>query len=209
MNFIDFKEAVRDYPLFKTSDLRLIVPEEYSRSLLNNLKNWERKGYLLKIRKGLYLLGEMKSQVDPSVLATKLYFPSYVSLEKVLGDYDIIPEAVFSVTCVTCRKTKNFDVDYFGRFSFQKIKGSAFLGFEIRQEKGVSYYYALPEKALVDFFYLNQSRMDGTRENFESYRFNEEFNYNKGRLLKFAKAFQSKKAAFLTNQFIKFYAAKQ
>jgi predicted transcriptional regulator of viral defense system len=207
MNSIEFSQKLKDFPLFSTKDLRLILGADFSRTLLNDLKNWEKKGYIIKIKKGLYLLKDFKYAVDSSVVSSKIYEPSYVSMETVLSYYGIIPEAVFTITSVTARKTKNFKNEL-GTFSFQKIKKEAFGGFETRKKENISYNFALPEKALVDFFYLKRNILNGDKIQFEGYRFNEDFKFNKKRLLDFAESFKNKKLNFIVNQFIKYYVAE-
>jgi len=207
MNYLSFRKKIEELPLFETRELRLILGKEFNRSFLNNLKNWENKKYLIKIRKGLFLPDDLKSAVSPMALATKVYSPSYVSMESALGYYGIIPEAVFATTSVTTRKTASFTTKDFGKFFYQKIKREAFGGFETRKENNISFNLALPEKALVDFFYLNRNIMDESREQFASYRFSEEFKYNKSRLIEFANFFKNKKVKELVNKFIEYYVA--
>jgi predicted transcriptional regulator of viral defense system len=208
MNYFEFQRKMEEYPLFSAKDLRLILGADFGRSFLNKLENWRKKGYIIKLRKSLFILGYLRHSLDPMTLASRIYSPSYVSLETALNYYGIIPEAVFTVTSVTSRETKHFSND-FGEFAFQKIKKEVFGGYEVIFEKAghISFNLALPEKALVDFFYLNRNILDGSREQFEGYRFSDEFRYDKKALVKFSKSFENKKVSFLTNNFIKFYVA--
>ncbi len=208
MKYLDFRKKINNLPLFETRDLKLILGKELSRSFLNLLRNWEKSGYLIKIRKGLYLPEDLANSVDPILLATKIYQPSYVSLETALSHYGIIPEAVFTTTSVTTKKTKEFKNSRFGKFSYQKIKKNAFGGFETFSKNNISYKLALPEKAVIDFLYLNRKILSGTQQQFEGYRFSKEYRYNKGKLLKFSKLFSNKKTLFLTQEFIKHYASR-
>jgi predicted transcriptional regulator of viral defense system len=175
--------------------------------MLVNLKNWVNKGHLIMLRRGLYAITEEVEKVDSMSLATKLYQPSYVSMEKALNFYGIIPEAVFTVTSVTTRKTKEFKTKR-GNFSYQKIKKEAFGGYETKKNGRISFNMALPEKAMVDFFYLKRNILNGDREQFQGYRFNEEFVFDAKKLLDFAQIFKNKKVLFLTQNFIKQYVAK-
>jgi predicted transcriptional regulator of viral defense system len=206
MNFIEFKQKTEELPYFETKELRLILGDNFTSTTLVNLKNWINKGYLTMLRRGLYVISETKNKIDSMAFATKIYSPSYISMEAALGFYGIIPEAVFTVTSVTTRKTKNFETPL-GTFSYQKIKKEAFGGFETKKENNISFNLALPEKALVDFFYLNSNILDGTLEQFQGYRFSEEFRYNAKKLFDFSKAFQNKKVSLLTQNFIKYYVA--
>lgn len=207
MNFFEFKQKIEELPYFETKELRLILGSDFTGTTLINLKNWMKKRHLTMLRRGLYVLTETKNKTDAMTFATKIYSPSYISLETALSFYGIIPEAVFSMTSVTTRKTKKFQTPA-GNFSYQKIKTAAFGGFETKMQDGISFNLALPEKALVDFLYLNRNILNGDYEQFSSYRFNEDFKFNAKKLLRFAEAFQNKKVLFLTQNFIKQYAAK-
>lgn len=206
MNFFEFKKKTEELPFFETRELRLILGSDFTNTTLVNLKNWMKKGHLTMIRRGLYILTEVKDKIDAMAFATKIYSPSYVSMEMALNFYGIIPEAVFTVTSVTARKTKEFKTPV-GNFSYQKIKKEAFGGFEAKKQSGISFNLALPEKALVDFFYLNKNILKGDKDQFDGYRFNEDFKFNSKKLIDFAKAFQNKKVLFLTQKFIEYYAA--
>lgn len=207
MNFLEFREKTKELPYFETKELRLVLGTDFTSTTLVNLKNWINKGHLVMLRRGLYILSEIRSTIDAMTLSTKIYQPSYVSLETALSFYGIIPEAVFTTTSVTTRKTKEFKTPV-GNFSYQKIKKEAFGGFETKKQNNISFNLALPEKALVDFLYLNRNKLNGDYEQFASYRFNEDFNFSAKKLLNFSKAFQNKKVLFLTKNFIKYYVAK-
>ena len=207
MNYFKFKEKIKDLPYFETKELKVILGADFNPTMLVNLKNWVNKGHLLMLRRGLYAMTDLKESVDAMVFASKIYSPSYISLETALSFYGIIPEAVFTTTSATTRKTKKFQTPL-GNFSYQKIKKGAFGGFETKMQNGISYKLALPEKAMADFFYLNRNILEGSREQFMSYRFNEDFKFSKSKLLQFAKVFRNKKTSFLINQFIKYYVAR-
>jgi predicted transcriptional regulator of viral defense system len=207
MNFFEFKQKTAELPYFETKELRLILGADFTHATLVNLKNWINKGHLIMLRRGLYVISETAKKADPMAFATKIYQPSYVSMEMALGFYGIIPEAVFTITSVTTRKTKEFKTPQ-GNFSYQKIKKEAFGGYETKKQGKFSFNLALPEKAVVDFLYLNRNILDGSREQFQGYRFNEEFAFDAKKLLDFAGVFQNKKTLFLTRNFIQYYAAK-
>ncbi len=207
MNIFEFKKKIEQLPYFETKELRLILGSDFTASTLVNLKNWLRKGHLIMFRRGLYATSELSNKVEVMAFATKIYAPSYVSMEMALNYYGIIPEAVFTVTSVSTRKTKLFSTPM-GNFSYQKIKKEAFGGFETRKQEGVSFNLALPEKALIDFFYLNRNLLNGDKKQFQGYRLNEDFKFDAKKMLNFAEAFQNKKVLFLTQNFIKFYVAK-
>jgi hypothetical protein len=113
---------------------------------------WLSKGLVIKLRREIYALNEddRKTGLSKKLVGNILYSPSYISLEFALSYYDVIPEAVYTVTSVTTRKTQRFS-NMIG-----DIKKDAFFGFqELKDEFGFDCLFAMPEKALLDYFYLN------------------------------------------------------
>ena len=110
-----------------------------------------KKGYLIKLRKGLYYF---KAQPPSEYLvANRLYRPSYISLEFALAHFGIIPEAVYTITSVTTKTTRQFKaLDLV--FTYQKIKVEAFCGYRPEKINGQTILIAEPEKAFVDYLYF-------------------------------------------------------
>lgn len=148
MNFIQFKSTLNDFPVFSTADIRT-VDSNFDRRRLNE---WQGKGYIRKISKGLYIFSDV--DIDESMLfriANKLYRPSYVSLETAMAHYQLIPEAVYGVTSVSTRRTYRFQTSL-AHFSFRTVSPRLFFGYMLTSE---SAKIATVEKTLLDFFYLN------------------------------------------------------
>ncbi len=208
MNYWTFREELEsnNFSVFDTKELKTIFPG-FNRSVLNNIRNWEKEGKLIKLRKGLYTFSHNKKTIEPKFLASKIHYPSYISLESALSYFGIIPEVVFAVTSVTSRKTKKLQNEL-AVFFYSKVKKKAFRGFVtiFKKEFGTSYNMATAEKALVDFFYLNRNILDASFDCFESYRLSRDFNYKKKKLLDFAKDFDNRKTLALTNKFIDYVA---
>ena len=115
------------------------------------LHRYKKQRFILQIKRGLYVFPDV---LPPDLyIANKLYSPSYVSLEFALSYYGIIPENVYEITSVTTKATRRFET--LGKiFSFRKIKKSAYTGYEIQKQGGLSFYIADAEKAFVDANYL-------------------------------------------------------
>lgn len=112
-----------------------------------NLKS----GLFLKLRNGFYMLKD--SAPSHYFLANKLYQPSYISLEKALSHYGIIPETVYSITSITTKPTREFKTPK-GIFSYQRIKKEAFTGYGPKELEGTTVFFAESEKALADYLYF-------------------------------------------------------
>jgi len=188
MRYLEFKNAFGEFPVISSSQFSGVT--ENIDALRWNLASWQKKGLVAKLRKGLYILNERDRKINPSriFLANALYFPSYVSTEYALGYYDLIPERVEDVTSVTAKKTIRFS-NAFGTFVFQHVKTALFFGFtKIEDENGFPVLVAQPEKALLDFIYLNLQSFTGEGKDVfdRSYRFQNLGILRKGRLKEFA-----------------------
>jgi len=137
--------------VFSRQDIRLreLNVFDYQLSL------WQKQGYIKKIKNGLYLFAENESSVSPEELAAKIYSPSYISLERALAFYGLIPEIVYGITSVTPKTTRRFKNE-FALFIYRHIKPALFFGYKEIKSGMASYLIAEPEKALLDYLYLNQ-----------------------------------------------------
>jgi len=179
MQFYDFEEKMKNYPVFTASEVKSIFFNQ--KNIVTQIAFWLKKGYLKKIGHGLYMLAKLKSEIDPMVFAEKIYNPSYLSLEFALNYYGIIPDIPGTYTSVTSRKTKYFK-NQFGNFTYQKIKAEFFTGYEAKNDNNVSFNIATPEKALVDYVYLNKNRIKDDIYFWKEMRIDEDFKFKKKKL---------------------------
>jgi predicted transcriptional regulator of viral defense system len=112
-----------------------------------------KKGLLTRLKRGLYsrteTLGNL-GQVELFHIANILQVPSYISLTTALAYYGMTTQVqrnFFESICI--KRTKTFDR---GGLTFQYIKISPRLYGGFKRDKGV--FIALPEKAILDSFYL-------------------------------------------------------
>lgn len=120
------------------------------------LSRWVDRGVVVKLRRGLYVLGEdlRRAEPHPYEVSNALVPASYVSLETVLSEMGLIPEGVFVTTAVTTGKQGVVKTPL-GRYVYHHVKRSLFWGYEAREvAPGRSAFVALPEKALLDMAYL-------------------------------------------------------
>ena len=175
MNYDEFRLKFHKYPLILSKDVILDQKGPQKQiNQLNQLNRWTKKGLLIRLRRGMYVLNrhDRKATADINYIANRLYEPSYVSLEYALNFYGLIPELVKNVTSVTTRKTNIFRNEL-GIFSYSHLKPKAFRGFKKIGNAPAPFYMAEPEKAVVDFVYFHLSQFGkDPKEIFErSYRF--------------------------------------
>jgi len=167
MKFTKFIEIYSKEPLIDSSTFSYYENEE---NLRRQVLEWVKKGYLLPLKKGIYILNEEYRKKEPSLyfIANFLVSPSYISLEYALNYYNLIPERTTVITSVTTKKTNSFE-NVLGKFEYRSVKNEMFQGFKKETEKKQDFFIAAPEKALVDYFYLN-SQYEGNFDEFESLR---------------------------------------
>jgi len=189
MKYNELSSAIKT-PVFSRQDLLLQGFKIYDYQL--NL--WTKKGYLVKIKNGLYVFAKDADKVTPQEIALLLYEPSYLSLESALAWYGFIPEMVYAHTSVTAKINRTFD-NIFGHFIYRHIRSDLFWGYTAIKTTSGRYLMAEPEKAILDYLYLNLARVRN-EDDFINIRFNldairERLNENKFR--QYLKAFGVKK----------------
>lgn len=198
MRFINFRREIKKYPIFNLNDLKVIFPKTNFVLLRKQLSQWSKSGQIIRLKNGVYLLSPefLQEEVQPIFLASKIYYPSYISMEYVLSAYSLIPEAVFEITSVTTKSTRKFSTPI-GRYSFQTLKRDYFFGFETRRKGNFVYYFAEKEKAVLDYLYLNLPTLIPDFITWKRLRFDNLTELNFTRLIKYAKKFKSKKLLLL------------
>lgn len=204
MKYLTFKQKIKTLPVFSTGLLSSL--DEDINLLKVQLSSWKKKGLIVRLRKGLYVLREEERGIQLSLnyLANQIFIPSYISLESALAFYGLIPEFIAQITSITTRKTCRFQNE-FGLFSYQHLKPGCYTGFTLlKDENGFNVLISEPEKAIVDFLYLNLSKFNvKDRSSFVgSYRFQNCNKLSKNKIKKFAALFKVDKLKIICNIFI-------
>lgn len=154
------KKANLDYLnnllLFTKESLRQWEKNEDALSF--NIKYWTKNQLIIPLKKGKYILKsrfekEENKDLYLEYLANKMYEPSYISGEYVMGKYNLLTEAVYGISSVTTRKTKTFD-NKLGRFNYYSLSSRLFFGFEITKFYSANIMVAKKPKAVLDYLYL-------------------------------------------------------
>ena len=189
MKYNDLLSAIKS-PIFSLNDLALSRLDVFD----YQLSLWVKKGHLIRLKNGLYAFSRDKEKLRGEGIAFLLYQPSYLSLETALAWYGFIPEIVYAYTSITAKTTRAFE-NACGRFIYRHVKSELFWGYVQMNTDHGPYLLAEPEKALLDYFYLNLPRIDN-EEDFENIRLNEEEmekTLDKDKFIKYLDAFGVKK----------------
>ncbi|RPI19639.1 MAG: hypothetical protein EHM58_01150 [Ignavibacteriae bacterium] len=151
MNYIELNNSLKNFLVFSINDIEKVEPSFHKQ----RLSEWQEKNYIKKIVKGKYIFSDVPvNDYTLFYIANKIYGPSYISLESALSYYNLIPEAVYLLTSVCTRRTYNFDTTL-GSFSYRQIKKNLFFGYINISFNNYSFKIAEPEKAVIDYMYLN------------------------------------------------------
>lgn len=191
---VDIFYLIRNNLAMKTSDLKklnnlLLISKESLTSFENNkeglnfnIKYWVKKGVLISVKRGLYVLKDVWEK-EPNkdlyleYLANKIYEPSYLSFEYVLNKYSLLSEGVLAVTSATTRSTKSIS-NSLGVFNYYSLSEELFSGYIVKNFGSSSIFEAVKSKALFDFLYIrflkkaliNKEIVEELRINWENFK---------------------------------------
>lgn len=192
LNRLEVEEKLKsmDFLIFTPREFRGIFGVKQNTASLFIMRNLK-SGLFVKLRNGFYALKDS----HPSLysIANKLYQPSYISLEKALSHYGIIPETVYSITSVTTKPTREFETPK-GVFSYQRIKKKSFSGYLPKKIDGLTTFFAEPEKALADYLYFVDLKKASLNDRLDLR------NIKKSKLLAFIKLFKRPRLFKLVEQ---------
>ena len=136
--------------VFTFKDLLLLWAETDVNFAKKKIYRYVKAGKMNSVRKGIY---SKDKNYDKYELATKIYTPSYISLETVLGAAGITFQ-LYGQIFVPSYQTKEIECDG-QKYSFNKIKDTILTnqsGIETRE----NYNIASPERAFLDIVYLHK-----------------------------------------------------
>ena len=201
MQFFELKAHLKDFVVFSIQDIEKADPSFHKQ----RLSEWQKKGYIKKIRQGFYIFSD--TEINEQILfliANAINQPSYISLEMAFSLYGLIPEAVYAITSVTSQKTNNFKTSL-GNFTYTHIKPALLFGYELREFNAHRYMVAEIEKAVLDYLYVHHDIK--ARKDFEGLRFNAtEFKAraDMNRFKRYELAFDNKALSTRVNEFLNY-----
>jgi len=189
MKYQDFVSSI-NAPFFSKNDILLAGAKVYD----YQLTRWSQKGYIIKLKNGIYAFSKDYERINGNEVASLIYQPSYLSLESALSFYGFIPEIVYAYVSVTGKTNRKF-TNKFGDFIYRHIKSELFWGYREVKTEIWWYLIAEPEKAVLDYLYLNLAKINSSAD-FENIRFNYDMlgkTLDKEKFIRYLQAFGIKK----------------
>ena len=163
MKFNEIVQTFGDRAWFDFEMVHLISGEA-SACVHTELYRWRESGKLIELRRGLFALAEpwRHTPVDGACLAEALYPPSYLSGAWALRRYGLLPVDASAFDSVTARPTKTFE-NTFGRYTYTTFPRDLLFGTKTELIDGKRVRIALPEKALLDYWFIEGGEWDEER----------------------------------------------
>lgn len=208
----DFADTIRetiDGEIFSLNELKAVFCPLLSEIALQNRVSRSKK--LIRLKKGLYIFSRKwrRKALYKSVVAGRLYSPSYISFESALSYHTWIPEGVYTTTSACFqRKNKHFS-NTLGNFSFDYIPVRPFfMGVEQNMAWGNS-IMATALRALFDLVYIQRKKYSSVRDIEDDLRVDEDeiekemSRIGANELKKLAKAYKKKNIITLCEVLLK------
>ena len=137
------------------------------------LKRGVASAEILRIRRGLFCLADRyrRDPIHAFELAQSILGPSYISLESALAHHGWIPEAVYTITSVSAKRSRSFETPM-GHFSYTCVPQNPLFAAVQRLvlSDGVCVFVASPLKALADYIYVHACDWTGLAPVLQSLR---------------------------------------
>lgn len=145
-------------PFFTIEGFRQVSGMESPQQVRTLLYRWSKAGHLLPLKKGVYMTepffaNHSRDYFFLRMISAILEPLSYISLETVLQENNILTEITYPITSITTKNTKRIN-NALGTFSYRHIQEELYLGFQIKLYYGIQIAQASLAKALFDLLYL-------------------------------------------------------
>lgn len=172
------QRTLQSYPRPYLTDAELeVLLDDTPDSRYGKVKRLLAQGKLQHIRRGLYCITEevgYLTKPHPFELSQFIYGPSYISLESALSFHQLIPERVYTVTCATGKRSKEFQTPL-GIFSYKHLPLENFYTeVYIFEEHGHKFFMAKPWRAICDYVFCYKKNWNNLDPLLESLRINRE-----------------------------------
>ena len=132
-------------------------------TISQNVSRWLKSGDIIRLKNGVYTTKNSYNKYHreegyQSLIANILRSPSYVSLEYVLAESDILTEAAYPITSVTLKNSRTYQ-NPTGTYIYHSISHRLFTGYLRKHYLEHEYLIAAKAKALFDYLYFKANSL--------------------------------------------------
>ena len=145
-------------PYFTIEGFKQVTGMDAPHTVRTLLSRWAKAGHILTLKKGVYMTRQFYTQHrqdhDFAAAVSAVLLPtSYVSLEYVLQEHNLLTEVTYPITCITLHNTRTI-TNALGTFWYRNLRDDLYIGYTITEYMGIRFARASLAKALFDFLYL-------------------------------------------------------
>lgn len=144
-------KKLESYPIFGVEAISSILKTgaDYAKVYLNRM---EKRGIVHKIQRNAYTV-----QKDPLVVASRIVWPSYISLWSALRYHNLTEQVPNEISVLTTSAKSRKAIEFMNvTITFDRIKPEYFFGFSRVLISGFEAFMAEPEKAIIDAILLKK-----------------------------------------------------
>lgn len=150
--------SFENIPYFTLEGFKQLAGMESSDQVRVLLYRWAKAGHILPLKKGVYMTRRFYEQhradyLFSAAVSAILVPQSYLSLEFILQQHNLLTEVTYPITCITTKNTRRI-VNPIGTFWYRNIRADLYRGFSITEYFGMRIAQATVAKALFDYLYL-------------------------------------------------------
>jgi predicted transcriptional regulator of viral defense system len=154
----DLLRPFENSPYFTLQGFKQATGMESPTQVRMLLSRWAKAGHILQLKKGVYMTRRFHDQHhgDPAftaVVSAILLPQSYLSLDFILQEHQLLTEITYPTTSVTLKNTRKV-TNRLGTFWYRHIRNDLYHGFTITEHYDIQVARASLAKALFDFLYL-------------------------------------------------------
>lgn len=153
------QKKLEKLPLFNKQTAQILIGKKEN-NLDKKIQRLLDKNYLISLKKGWYVSEpylDQQENIDKYLeyITNQLRKPSYLSLEYMLSEYNLILEAINVLTSITIKSTRTYETEL-AKFVYKNIKKELFKGYQEYIYSEFKIYKATKAKALFDYLYLKK-----------------------------------------------------
>lgn len=154
----DLLRSFENIPYFTLEGFRQATGKESPDQVRVLLHRWAKADHILQLKKGVYMTRRFYEQhrgdYQFSRAVSAILLPqSYLSLEFILQQHNLLTEVTYPITCITTKNTRRI-VNDVGTFWYRHIRPDLYRGFTISEYFSIRIAEASLGKALFDYLYL-------------------------------------------------------
>jgi len=154
----DLLHPFENIPYFTLEGFKQATGMETPHQVRTLLHRWAQGSHILQLKKGVYMTRtfyeQHRADYPFSAAVSAILMPqSYLSLEFILQQHNLLTEVTYPITCITTKNTRRI-VNPIGTFWYRNIRDNLYRDFAITEYFGIRIAQASIAKALFDYLYL-------------------------------------------------------